>query len=267
MVDDFRRMERKVCAMISLFIAALVWMPSVGSGQNAEFVLRSSLPAATVIINTIQNGNGACYMAVDLIQPGVWVRKDSTGQWGPIGDRCAARAVKEMGGVRLYVQFRGVWNGEQTVYVLERPGVDQWYRVGTWKVEANAVPWVPPVVEVGGGGGGQGQQGIPGPPGPKGDKGDSGVHGDILHLSINKTMLQRDQNGVWSGTFGDLIFADVSGTGTGVLSLMVQGRDYEVVTHGILPVKPWPETSVVYSLQIIPRVVMWLELKNQTVRP
>lgn len=285
-----------------LIAAGLLWLPSTGSGPTGEFLITSASTDLIVIIHTQLNGFGGCYMALNTVTPGVWVQRDSTGQWGPQGDRCAVSAVKEGASVRMTVRFIGAWAKEpQTLYVYERPG-GQWYRAGTWVVTDDWVPWLPPVAGMGSEGpqglqgipgvagvagaqgiqglqglpgtagvGLQGPQGIPGIPGAKGEKGDKGdsngpirnSHNDILNLSIDKIRIYPNAEGVWGPTFSELIFADVSGTEVGGLVLMLQGRDFSVVANGITPVRPWPANSLVYALRILPMVVMWVELPNQ----
>lgn len=249
--------------MLMLLAAGLLWLPSTGSGTTAEFLLRSEGEPVVVIINTSLSANGACYMWIEANAPSVLVLSDSTKQWGSESEKCAVSVRKDQASVRIAVQFKGVWTGEQTVYVWRRLD-EQWYRAGTWNVRADQLPMLPPVEF---GGGKDGKDGKDGAKGEKGDIGPAGPiknsHNDILNISIDKIRLYPDVEGVWGPTFSELIFADVSGTGVGGLTLMLQGRDFGVVSNGIRPIKPWPANSLVYALRILPMVVMWVELPNQ----
>lgn len=166
-------MIRQLAAAAGLLLSPGTWgqalslVPNYGAGPTAEFLIQTQSPVIVLIINTTLNGNGACYMSIDAVTPAVWVRRDSTKEWGPGGDRCGVTVKPYENGVRVRVVFLGAWTGEQTVYVMERPG-ELWYRGGVWTVDNNSIPWLPPMPPPAGGNG---------PPGPAGDIGSTGATG------------------------------------------------------------------------------------------
>jgi hypothetical protein len=126
-----------------MILAALLWLPLIGSGMGGEYLLRSTAPEVVILIADRLDGERGCYVVIEPATATVWQYNQITGDWLGDGHYCRVTAKRTpAGAVRLSAEFRR-FKGEKTIYVMERPG-GQWYRAGTWTVRDEDVPQLPP---------------------------------------------------------------------------------------------------------------------------
>lgn len=248
--------------MLTLLAFVLSWLPSTGYGNNASILLGSSATEVIFIINTNLNGNKACYGSLDIASGAIFLHDNTTGTWTSDGksDTCNILVTKDGPKRRLNITFHQKFRGFKKIYVQERnSGISgPFYLAGSWNIDDDSTPSLPPELIAAGEKGDKGDKGNPGdtgtagkdgPPGPPGTQGPPGPAGPsgaaaTLATTVYSLSVAPD------GTYGPWKLGIIYRNGVFQLPLVDYLQD---IDGRLRPLTAWDPadyvTSVVFSLE------------------